>query len=442
MGSIVCSFITFLLESILLWQYAGHLFMPKTPKRQRILLLCILYTVCFFGFFLGSVWINLFLTLSTYFIFFITQHKIKWYTAIFHAFILIGIMTSNELAAYHIISAFSTDFNAGPYYWRNMILHSIFSKSLSFLVIHVLIYFLKERKESNQTQGKIFYLLTFLPVATTFTAVTFLLLDMAVAIPLPLQEMSWIGSVLMLIANILVFVLYWYDQKKSAEFSELKLLLEREANSMEYYKMLLSQNENQRILIHDIKKHLQSISFLNQKQEQKEIDNYIQRLMDSSDLQEFSRLCDNEMLNMILLRYSSLCKDKNIAFHADIRSGSTKFISDTDLTSLFCNLLDNAMEASADLPEAFIEIRMETRANTPFVTLTARNSCRENPFSPDNKLITRKPDKQRHGLGIKSIQKAVRQYDGEMGMYYDDEEQAFHTNIMLRQPKGNGTKKG
>lgn len=52
---------------------------------------------------------------------------------------------------------------------------------------------------------------------------------------------------------------------------EMQLLLQKEANSAEYYQMLLSQNENQNILIHDIKKHLQSIDLLNDKKEHDKI---------------------------------------------------------------------------------------------------------------------------------------------------------------------------
>lgn len=37
------------------------------------------------------------------------------------------------------------------------------------------------------------------------------------------------------------------------EFTEMQLLLQQEPDSAQYYKMLRLQNENQRILIHDIK---------------------------------------------------------------------------------------------------------------------------------------------------------------------------------------------
>lgn len=434
MGKIICSFITFTLEAFILWQYAGHLLTPKQPRNRRLLVLCILYAISFLGFFLEIPWLNATLTILTNLIFFGTQYKLKWYATLFHSFILMGLMGLNEMIAYAIIDTFSTGLFNSPFYWRNMILHAVFSKALSFMMLHIFIYFLKGRKESSSLYGKSFYLLTVLPAATIFSVTTIVTIENATVLPDSLHWMVWTSSVLLLVVNLLIFIQYWHEQKKSAEFSEMKLLLERNANSVEYYKMLLSQNENQKILIHDMKKHLQSIAYLNQKQEPKEIEKYIQKLMDSSDLREFSQLCDNEMLNMILLRYQELCKNKNIAFYADIRSASTQFISDADITSLFCNLLDNAMEAAAGLPNAFIDIHMEKRQNAPFVTLTVRNSCGADPFSSDKKLLTHKTDKKQHGIGIKSIKKTVKQYDGETGMYYDDEDHTFHTNILLRQP--------
>ena len=95
-----------------------------------------------------------------------------------------------------------------------------------------------------------------------------------------------------------------------------------------------------------MKKHLQSIALLNEDNENEKIRAYIDQLMQSSDLLEFSKICDHKILNNILCRYKKVCNDLHIAFHADIRSNTTAFLSDSDVTSLFCNLLDNAVEAS------------------------------------------------------------------------------------------------
>ena len=72
------------------------------------------------------------------------------------------------------------------------------------------------------------------------------------------------------------------------------------------------------------------------------------------------------------------------------------------------------------------------REHTPFIIITMINSCACNPFSPNGELISSKPDPQAHGFGIKSIEKIVHNYNGNMQMYYDGETFTFHTIIMLK----------
>lgn len=198
---------------------------------------------------------------------------------------------------------------------------------------------------------------------------------------------------------------------------------------------MLMQNENQNILIHDIKKHLQSIDMLNSQKENRKISAYIHPLMNSSALQEVPRLCGHEMLNAILSRYQKQCADRQIAFHADIRNDTVNFLPDADLTSLFCNLLDNAIEAADDIPDSFIELNTGRREKTPFVVITVINSSKKNPFSArSGALSTNKPNKQKHGFGLKSIRKIVNKYHGDLQMYYHPGTLTFHTIITLKQP--------
>ena len=50
---------------------------------------------------------------------------------------------------------------------------------------------------------------------------------------------------------------YGYNQKKSGEFTDLQLQLQKEKDAGKYYHMLAAQDEQQKIMIHDIKNHLQ-----------------------------------------------------------------------------------------------------------------------------------------------------------------------------------------
>lgn len=110
------------------------------------------------------------------------------------------------------------------------------------------------------------------------------------------------------------------------------------------------------------------------------------------------------------------------------------FLSDADLTSLFCNLLDNAIEAADGIPDSFIELNVCRREKPPFVVITVINSNRKNPFSAKNgRLYTNKPNKQKHGFGLKSIRKIVNSYHGDLQMYYHPDTRTFHTVITLKQ---------
>jgi sensor histidine kinase regulating citrate/malate metabolism len=263
---------------------------------------------------------------------------------------------------------------------------------------------------------------------------TFINIGENATLPPSLDLMIALSAVFLLAANLLMFGINQYNQKKNMEFTEMQLLLQQESASAQYYEMLRLQNENQRILIHDIKKHLQSIEMLNEQKEHNKISTYIQQLVLSSDLKESSKLCDHEMLNSILCRYMQQCTDSHITFHVDIRSGTTDFIADNDLTSLFCNLLDNAIAAASIIPDSFIEINTSKREKTSFVVITVINSCRKNPFlHKDRQLHTDKTDKSRHGFGLKSIRKTVNKYHGNIQMYYNDDTLTFHTIITLKQ---------
>lgn len=227
-----------------------------------------------------------------------------------------------------------------------------------------------------------------------------------------------------------------YIVKRSNEYASLQLLLQREQDISEYYKTLITETENRNRFIHDIKKHLQSIAILNQNRESEKIDSYINTLINSSELQTSVRLCNHELLNAIFCRYLMKCRKDNIDFRADIRKDSCIFLSETDMTSLFCNLLDNALEAARYIPDSFIELAIHQQPQTAFTIITLVNSCRNNPFSGTGKrLITTKENKTLHGHGLKIIERVVNRYRGNMDYYYSEECHEFHMIIAMKDPR-------
>ena len=78
---------------------------------------------------------------------------------------------------------------------------------------------------------------------------------------LPYPDNIWmVGAGMgLLLVNVLLFSGYQYTQQINEKYRELQLMQQKEKADEEYYTALQEQYENQRILIHDIRHHLETI---------------------------------------------------------------------------------------------------------------------------------------------------------------------------------------
>ena len=432
MDEMICYFFSFLIEGIVFWNYVSILFVPKYSTKIRFVYLSLGFFILFLFSLHNIFLLNCILYITVCFLYLTLFYQTKWYYALFHSTLFEVLTAVCELPAYSILSTFLTSANLRAADFHLKLLFAVISKTLFFAVMSALLLWLKKRQKPFLQYDKSVFFTILIPfIAQIIVLILFAVCD-SPSMTATQNRLITINAFFLLIVNLLIFGLNQYNQKKHLEFTEMQIQLQKEHDSAEYYKMLIAQNENQRILIHDMKKHLQSIALLNEDNQNEKIKAYIDQLMQSSDLLEFSKICYHKILNNILCRYKKVCNDLHIAFHADIRSNTTTFLSDSDVTSLFCNLLDNAVEASQRIKDPYIEISATQREHTPFIIITIINSCACNPFSPNGELVSSKPDPQAHGFGIKSIEKIVHNYNGNMQMYYDGETFTFHTIIMLK----------
>ncbi|RDU24891.1 sensor histidine kinase [Anaerosacchariphilus polymeriproducens] len=429
METAIFYFFIILIEAFILWQYTSALFVSLYSKKREIYVLIGMYLLLYLVSFFQISELNTIFFLLVNFTFLITMYQLKWSLALFHSAITTVVMGISELVVLNVISHFV----ANVTHFRNLIILTVFSKIIYFSILCILYHLFKDRKEYNQQYDISTFPLGLVPMTTLIVMLTIFNICKEYVLSAFHDWMIVISSILLLLVNLLIFGINQYNLNKSREFTQMQLLIQKENNLTEYYKMLLHQTEDQSILIHDIKKHLQSISLLNDKKEHEQITAYIEQLNLSSSLQVSEQLCDNEILNAILYRYQIKCNNEHLTFHTDVRSGTINFISDNDLTSLFCNLLDNAFDAAILIPNSIIELNITQRTKTPFIIITVINSCQKNPFSQNSKkLSTNKSDKLNHGLGMKSIRNIVRKYQGEMQIYYNEDDLTFHTIITLK----------
>lgn len=310
MEHIVLLFFSFFTEAVTLWQYATSLFIPSCSNKIRLPILSALYAILFFLSLLGEMGLNTFSFFVVNTVFLFALFKLKLLLAIFHSVILTSIMGISELAAFGIMSRFFPNFLLEASV--GLVFYTVFSKIFFFAIIYLLVYLLQGKKTNQGQYVQSELLLMLIPVSSVFTMFTFLAIGKTSFFVPPADFMVTICAIFLLMVNLLAFGINHYNQKKSQEYTDMQLLLQKESDSVEYYEMMLSQNEHQSILIHDIKKHLQSIKLLNEKNDSDKINAYIQQLMESSDLKETVKICDHEMLNAILCRYQRQCSDKHM----------------------------------------------------------------------------------------------------------------------------------
>lgn len=139
----------------------------------------------------------------------------------------------------------------------------------------------------------------------------------------------------------------------------------------------------------------------------------------------------NAMADAILNSKISLAKSKGIDVKATAYIPVALRISDLDLCVILGNLFDNAIEASAALPEEQRLIRVymdmkETQLYISFTNFTAGKKMRKK-----NGLFSSTKREGSHGFGLVSIDEVVHKYGGYLSR--NSEDGAFTTEILLPQ---------
>lgn len=423
----------YFIEALIIWQYGVRMFPSKYSKSTELLWGILLYTIPFALSLAENIWLNIFSFIIINFIYILVIFKSAWHIALFHSAIVTAIMGITEILCSTFFTQFTYAFFEDALLPQNLILLAMVTKLTYHLALQIIASLFSIKNKTLSFLNLESSILILIPFVTMIVMITFALICLSVPIPTPLTLLIGTCSILLLITNIVVFAIHNYTQEKHQRYVELQLQLQKEYDLSEYYKLLIEQHENQSILIHDIKKHLNSISLLNQQKNFEKIELYINQIIHSSELDTRVQISDNEILNALLSRYIQKCQKKHIDFRSDIRKKSLHFLETNDLTALICNLMDNAFESASLQENSYIELHISRKENTPFTLLTLTNSCRTNPFSEnDHKLYTRKKDVLRHGYGIKSITRIVEKYHGDIQMYYDEKSNEFHTVLTLK----------
>ena len=427
----LCFALVFLAEAIIAWIYFDYLFVRKSAPWR----ICISFGLGYLILFLIS-WIDI-IALNTTAFFFINLFLllINWHcrikTAILQSAFLAFVMSMAEIIMALAISIFVNDYAAYTYNFAVMVALAVSSKLLYFFITIIAAHIFKPRR-AEEREPSMTILLGIIPVASAIVAEAIIYIGMTSALTRPTELLITMSILALLFVNLMVLIIYNHIQKLNSEYTSMQVVRLKEHADAQYYKLLQEKYESQRVLVHDIKNHFRVLDQLAQDGSCDEIVKYISELENSPGLKLKIKLCDNPILNMILQHYAEYCETNGIKFLCDVRAGGIDNMDLTGITSLFGNLLSNAVEAAEVSEEKLIELSVIKNTLQDTVLISVVNSCDTAPkYDVYGKIRTRKNNPQDHGYGIKSIERIVDKYHGISKMYYSSSEKQFYCIIQL-----------
>lgn len=138
----------------------------------------------------------------------------------------------------------------------------------------------------------------------------------------------------------------------------------------------------------------------------------------------------NQLLDVLLTEKSLYCEQHGIQLSCMVDGEKLDFLDNSDLYCLFGNVLDNALEAVAAVPQRERRIiNLVVKARGGMLLIQQDNYFDGALTFQDGLPLTTKADNSCHGFGLRSIRMIVHKYDGELTTRVDGD--VFHLNILF-----------
>lgn len=225
---------------------------------------------------------------------------------------------------------------------------------------------------------------------------------------------------------ILLAIIYKNEEKRVVQSTE--------ATHEEQFRALVTSVRSDR---HDFNNHLTVIAGLIKIGNYKSAAAYIDEIVGEVKINNFALKINNPIFASILFSKMELYQKQKVTFVTNIETEAiTNKISSTDLIRLISNLLDNAYEATIQLPQELQKIVFEITEEKEGFLIRVKNSSVHSNF--DSKLLqlghTTKASKEKEsrGYGLAIIQEVVKKYNGTLSI--NSEESLVVFSILI--PKG------
>lgn len=232
---------------------------------------------------------------------------------------------------------------------------------------------------------------------------------------------------LLCICYLLFCIVYFkqYEEKNEIVLHNQLMRMKHEQSEKEL-ETLRKSEKTIRLIRHDMRHFLSNISVFIDNGELDKAQEYIHSIIKMTDNTIHKCYCNNNTINIILSSYADTFAENETDFHYTIQLPENLPYSDTDITSILSNALENALHAVLLLPagKRRIELRMIQKSGKILISLS-------NPYAVKPTLVNGIPvsTKKEHGFGTQSIQYTTEKLNGNCQFIVTEEE--FVLQIVL-----------
>lgn len=262
-------------------------------------------------------------------------------------------------------------------------------------------------KKSSMPYSKMQYMIYFILLGYSF-------INMLVIIEIFAQgQINYLCAINMgciVLADL--YLLYFVKMADEKNYYENQVkVLEQQANiQYEYYLAQAKKYDKTVQILHDVKKHIKAIEDLYTSDQESMAGEYANKIGDLLKPLIPVRYTENPILNILLTDKETIMKDKGISMEIKIDNVSLDFVEPIDVTTIFGNLLDNAIEAAEKAEgEKYVYIKIGSRRQ--MIIISIENSCDDVKWKND--IPISKKGKGR-GIGLLNVRSSIDKYDGSL----------------------------
>jgi len=398
----------------------GFLEEKEVPRIKQITVFIIafiqLVMVCSFLYNIPNALIVNFLLVSIFISKMLFKGKLN--THIFTCVLLLAILVVTELASVSVL-ILSLDLEAEIF--RSDPLFKLIAVTikniLSFMAVKIICMY--KKSYVTETGRKYFFLLLSIPVISIVIAM--IILDLLVKYRITDTFFVLIAYICLMYVNAIVFSIYEMilDQvEKNYNYRLIEKQLELQLN---HYNKLAENREVLSEVIHDFKNHLNCIYNLYKYEKKNELGNYIKNIISITDTEKIIDT-GNPVIDAVLSEKIDIADKMGIKFVRELYLPSNIEIKHTDLCIVLGNSLDNAIEACKRITDSSIpkEIKLYMNYRDKYMIIVVTNTCDKPPVKSGRFYKSSKPSPELHGLGLQSIDRTVKKYNGNMVIKYDN----------------------